>query len=367
MLSVNDLTLREKIAQMLICGIDGVSVSTSTRALVKDTKAGGIILYGKNTPDADSTIDLTYELHSFASESGIPLIIAIDEEHGRVRRIKSGLTRFPDMASIGKLGDAKIVKSIAEITSMELLACGVNMNFAPVCDVNVNSDNAVIGDRSFSPIPETVSKMVAEYIKGGLRTGIALCAKHFPGHGDTSIDSHLDLPVVEKSLEEIVLCELVPFVSAIKAGVQTIMTAHILFPRIDALPATMSKKIISDILINLLGFKSVIISDDMEMGAIAKNYGMLDAFALSINAGVNMFIISAMIRRNIDIDELIDGIEKNVTDGLIDKEAIDASVTKIFKLKFKYMVSNRYLYNKENIMRESSQKFARDIADKMNT
>jgi beta-N-acetylhexosaminidase len=344
------LSLKEKIAQMLICGINGAKVDEESKELVQRTKVGGIILYAKNTPTAADTFKLTYGLKERAAETGIPLIISIDEEHGRVGRIKEGTTRFVDMAAVGRSNDPAIAGEIAAVTSRELMACGINLNFAPVCDVNINPENKVIGDRSFSSDPETAANMVSAYVKKGVRTGMMLCAKHFPGHGDTAVDSHLDLPVVDKPLQEIEKCELVPFKAAIRAKVQTIMTAHIVFPLIDDLPATMSKKIISGILIKKLGFKGIIISDDMNMGAIAENYGVKEAFALSINAGVNMFIVSNMLKHKINVNKLIDDIEKAVSSGAIDERMIDSSVDRILKLKDSHLKD----INPEKTLRESS-------------
>ncbi len=356
---MKELTLKEKIAQMLICGFDGTKANASTTKLVQRLKVGGVILYAKNTPTANSVIEQTRSLHKLAESTALPLIISIDHEHGRVFRIKEGTTRFIDMASVGKMDDLSLLGKIADITSHELLACGVNLNFAPVCDVNINPKNEVIGDRSFSPDPDTTAKMVTAYIKAGARTGILLCAKHFPGHGDTSVDSHKNLPTVDKTLIGIEQCELIPFKAAIDAGVQTIMTAHILFPRIDNIPATMSKTILTDLLRKKLGFNGLIISDDMEMGAIAKNYGTREAFIRSINAGVDMFIISNMISKGIDVEQLIDDLAEAVTNGLIDEGRIAESVNRIVEIKNKYLT--KLCYYNTRLMAEDSLEFAKKI------
>jgi beta-N-acetylhexosaminidase len=269
------------------------------------------------------------------------------------------------MASVGRLNDPELPKKIAKITSKELIACGINLNFAPVCDVNINLKNEVIGDRSFSPDPNVTAKMVSAYIEGGLGSGMILCAKHFPGHGDTSIDSHFELPVVDKSFEALEKCELVPFRAALEAGVQMVMTSHILFPRIDDKPATMSKKIITDILIKKLMFGGVIISDDMEMGAIAKNYGIPEAFKHSINAGVNMFILSGMQGNDVNVDELIEDIAKVVSTKAIDENKIDLSVKKILDLKDTHLTGSYKddFFNKAALRKESSLEFARSLTD----
>ena len=356
-----ELTLKEKIARMLICGISGTTVDEYAKALVQETKVGGIILYGRNTLTAEDTFRLTHSLQELASDT--PLIIAIDEEHGRVRRIKEGTTHFVDMASVGRLNDPELSKKIAEITSKELIVCGINLNFAPVCDVNINLENEVIGDRSFSSDPFVAARMVSAYIEGGLGSGMILCAKHFPGHGDTSIDSHLDLPVVDKSFEALEKCELIPFRAALEAGEQPVMPSHILFKRIDDKPATMSKKIITDILIKKLMFGGVIISDDMEMGAITKNYGMQEAFTHSINAGVNMFIISGMPGNDVNVDELIEDIAKAVSKGTIDENKIDLSLKKILDLKGAHLTRSYIndFFDKAALRKESSLEFAKSL------
>ena len=358
------LTLREKIAQMLICGINGTEIDSASEKLIKSVKVGGIILYAKNTPTARDTFNLTTTLQEAAAETGNPLIIAIDEEHGRVNRIKEGTTRFIDMAAVGAMNDTAYVKEIAAITSRELITLGINMNFAPVCDVNVNPDNEVIGDRSFSADPNAVADMVTAYIKEGTKCGMMLSAKHFPGHGDTSIDSHLDLPRIDKSIEDMEKCELIPFRAAIYANVPSIMTAHILFPELDDKPATMSRKIISELLIDKFWYQGVIISDDMCMGAIQKNYGTRDAFTQAINAGVNMFIISNMLKHDMNINEVIEVIENQVIDGAISIKLIDESVEKILKMKSKYIkdVLRENVLRGNSLRQDSSLKFAERLA-----
>jgi len=365
---MQNLTLKEKIAQMLICGIEGTTVDSAAKELICNEKVGGIILYSKNTPTAHDTFSLTYSLQelALATKGSLPLFIAIDEEHGRVSRIKEGTTHFIDMASVGKLNDTEIVKEIASITSRELIACGINVNFAPVCDVNVNPKNEVIGDRSFSNDPKVVASLVEAYIKEGVEQKMILSAKHFPGHGDTSIDSHLKLPVVQKTLAELEKCELIPFESAIKAGVQMIMTAHILFPKIDNLPATMSKKIITELLLDRFWFNGVIISDDMCMGAIAENYGMEEAFTRSINAGVNMFIISNMLKHKADVSKIIGDIEKSVKSGVIKEDLIDVSIEKILKLKKKYVKETftEKVLRERSLRQKTSLHFAEYLAER---
>ncbi|MFC1855977.1 beta-N-acetylhexosaminidase [Thermodesulfobacteriota bacterium] len=366
MKSENDLTLREKLAQMLIVGIDGTSVDESSKALVLSTKVGGIILYSKNTLTANDTFNLTYALQELAAKNSLPLFIAIDEEHGRVSRIKSGTTHFVDMATIGRLDDLSVVKEIASITSRELIACGINMNFAPVCDVNVNPENEVIGDRSFSSDPDVVAKMVTAYIEEGKKHGMIVCAKHFPGHGDTKIDSHFKLPKVDKDFDALKKCELIPFEAAIKVDVPCIMTAHILFNKISDMPATMSKEIIKGILIDEFWYNGVIISDDMDMAAIADNYGMTEAFILAINAGVNMFIVSNMLKHITDIDKLLGDLEAAVNSGDIAMKMVDESVEKIFKLKKKYInsISREKQLREQSLRQVTSLKFAEHLEKK---
>ncbi len=300
---VSDLTLEEKIGQMLCLGWGGddsyLAVNDQARACVSDLKAGGMIVMGRNvqssgteTIDAAAVRTMIADLQALAPR--IPLLIGTDQEGGRVARFgKAPFTRMPTAKAIGLAQSAELARAAARATGKELAAVGVNWNFAPDADVNSNPLNPVIGDRAFGDSPEIVSAMVAAQVKGYAEGGVLSCAKHFPGHGDTHLDSHLALPSVDVSLEELEARELVPFQAAIKAEAAALMTAHILFPQLDpsGVPATLSSVILTDLLRTSLGFTGLVVTDCLQMKAVADHWGTPRAAVLAAKAGADMLLV----------------------------------------------------------------------------
>ena len=222
----------------------------------------------------------------------LPLWVSVDQEGGRVARLKAPFTEWPPMAALGRSGDVRLAERFARALAAELRAVGVTLDYTPVLDVHTNSRNPVIGDRALSGKAEEVARFGAAIIRTLQAEGIAACGKHFPGHGDTSTDSHLELPLVEHPPDRLRQVEFVPFRAAIEAGVATIMTAHVLVPSLDEKrPATLSRRIVSGLLREELGYDGVILSDDLEMKAIANEYTVPSAAVLAIEAGCDGVLI----------------------------------------------------------------------------
>ena len=283
-----------KCGQRFIAGFEGTTVPDDLRRLVKEHKVGNIILFKRNVENRQQLRKLCDDLQELIlQETGLPAFIAIDQEGGCVSRLPDDCAIVPTAMALAATGDPQNAYDAGVITARELNALGVNFNLAPVMDVNSNPMNPVIGARSYSDDPATVSTFGSAMIRGLEKGGVMSCAKHFPGHGDTAVDSHLGLPKVKKTLEELEACELIPFRAAIDAGVSAIMTTHILFPKLEKehLPATMSKTIMQDVLRGRLGYDGLIVSDCMMMEAIAKYYGTVPGTLAACNAGVDMICI----------------------------------------------------------------------------
>ena len=300
---VADLSLAEKIGQMLCLGWGGdgsyLAVNDQARACVTELNAGGMIVMGRNVVASDTeTIDtaavraMLTDLQKLSPR--IPLLIGTDQEGGRVARFgKAPFTRMPTAQAIGQTSDPNLAQAAARATGQELAAVGVNWNFAPDADVNSNLRNPVIGDRSFGETPGAVAEMVTAQVQGYAEAGVLSCAKHFPGHGGTHLDSHLALPTVDLSEIEMEARELIPFRAAIDAGAQTLMTAHILFPKLDlsGLPATLSTVILTDLLRAKLGFTGLVVTDCLQMKAVADHWGTPRAAVLAAKAGADILLV----------------------------------------------------------------------------
>lgn len=283
-----------KTGQRFMAGFEGTTVPENLRKLVKEHKVGNFILFKRNVENRQQLRALCDELQALAmAETGLPAFITIDQEGGCVSRLPQDCAVTPTAMALAATGDPQNAYDAGLITGRELNALGVNFNLAPVMDVNSNPLNPVIGARSYGDEPETVCRFGSAMTRGLQQGGVMSCAKHFPGHGDTAVDSHLGLPKVDKTLEELEACELIPFRAAIEAGVSSIMTTHILFPQIekDNVPATMSKTIMQGVLRQRLGYQGLIISDCMMMQAIARFYGTVPGALAACNAGVDLICI----------------------------------------------------------------------------
>jgi beta-N-acetylhexosaminidase len=282
--------LRRHIGQLLIAGFDGPALPVEIKSLAREFGLGGVILFARNLAEPEQIAELCFEAARL--DADLPAWVSIDQEGGRVARLTSPFTEFPPLATIGRSGDAGLAARFGRAMALELKAVGVSLDYAPVLDILTNPDNPVIGDRALSDQPEVVARLGAAIVHALQDAGIAACGKHFPGHGDTGSDSHLELPLLEHPIERLRQVELVPFRAAIDAGVASIMTAHVFLPAIDEQrPATLSKRIVSGLLREELKFDGLILSDDLEMKAVAAQYAVPEAAVLAVEAGCDGVLI----------------------------------------------------------------------------
>lgn len=336
---LNKMTLNEKIGQMIIAGFDGTSIDTNTQNLISKYKLSGLILYQTNVKDANQLVNLTNSIKTANSKNKIPLFISVDQEGGRINRMPTSIKDTPSARTIGNKNDEEYAYNIGKVIANELHVFGFNTDFAPVLDIQSNPDNTVIGDRSFGSSSSIVSKLGISMMKGIRSENLIPVVKHFPGHGDTSVDSHLELPLVLNDLTRLNKIELVPFKNAIKEYADMVMVAHILVQKIDPnYPASMSKPIITDLLRKKCGFGGVVISDDMTMGAIAKNYKLKDAAVRAVNAGCDIILVGHGMDNVITVYNSIYSAVKNHT---ISEDTINRSVYRILTLKNKYKINNK--------------------------
>ncbi len=282
--------IRRTIGQLLIGSLPGTTITPELRSLAKEFSLGGVILFGRNIEAPEQVAELSADTQQLASE--LPLWVSVDQEGGRVARLRKPFTEWPPMAVLGRSGDAALARRFAAALAAELSAVGITLDYAPVLDIHTNPRNPVIGDRALAEDADAVARLGAAIIAGLQENGVAACGKHFPGHGDTSVDSHLDLPLVEHPPDRIRRVECVPFREAIGAGVAFIMTAHVLVPSLDEeKPATLSPRIVQGLLREELGFAGVILSDDLEMKAVARSYAVPDSAVQAVAAGCDGILI----------------------------------------------------------------------------
>jgi beta-N-acetylhexosaminidase len=282
-------SLRRQIGQLLIAGFNGAALPIELRSLAREFGLGGVILFARNIVEPEQVAELAYEAARLVPD--LPGWVSVDQEGGRVARLKAPFTEWPPMATLGRSGDVALAERFARALASELKAVGITLDYAPVLDIHTNPKNPVIGDRALAETAELVGRLGAAIIRVLQAEGLAACGKHFPGHGDTSTDSHLELPLVEHPPERLREVEFAPFRAAVEADVATIMTAHVLVPSLDEeMPATLSTRIVG-ILREELGYQGVILSDDLEMKAIAGTYSVPDAAVRAIAAGCDSVLI----------------------------------------------------------------------------
>lgn len=288
------MDVKTAAGQHIMAGLPGTEIDPAFAALVRECKVGNVILFRRNVKNAAQLARLCASLRELiVSETGMEPFIAIDQEGGVVSRFSPDMATTPGAMALAAAGGDAPYRA-ARLTAAQLRAAGVNFDLAPVLDVNSNPLNPVIGVRSFGDLPEEAAERAMGFLRGLLDGGVMACGKHFPGHGDTDTDSHIGLPRVDKSREQLEECELLPFRRAIEAGIPAIMSSHVLFPALEPekLPATMSRRILTGLLREELGFGGVIISDCMEMDAVAKFYGTVNGAAAALKAGADIVCIS---------------------------------------------------------------------------
>jgi beta-N-acetylhexosaminidase len=304
-------SLRRNIGQLLIGSLPGMSVTAELRSLTREFGLGGVTLFSRNIEAPEQVAELGHDLQALASEA--PLWVAVDQEGGRVARLRAPFTEWPPMAVLGRSGDEELAYRFGAALAAELKAVNINLDFAPVLDIHTNPDNPVIGDRALSESAQVVGRLGAAIVRGIQQGGVAACGKHFPGHGDTSVDSHLDLPIVEHPPDRIRRVECVPFERAIRAGVGFMMTAHVLVPSLDEHnPATLSPNIVHGLLREELGFEGVIVSDDLEMKALTRTCSVPDTAVQSVVAGCDGFLVCGgdVERQVASLEALVHAVEE---------------------------------------------------------
>jgi beta-N-acetylhexosaminidase len=284
--------IRRHVGQLALLGFAGPTLPEDVRRIAKAFDLAGVVLFARNVVDPEQVTDLSREVQDLATE--IPLWVSVDQEGGRVARLKRPFTEWPPMITLGRAGDERLAERFARALAAELKAVGISLDFTPVLDVLTNPKNPVIGDRALAERADEVATLGTAIIRTLQAEGIAACGKHFPGHGDSTTDSHFELPIVEHSPDRLEAVELVPFKAAIAAGVSSIMTAHILMPAFDEeRPATMSPAIVDGLLKQKLGFTGLVVTDDLQMKAISGRYGHSEATIGSIAAGCDAVLMCA--------------------------------------------------------------------------
>ncbi|MEA4883112.1 MAG: beta-N-acetylhexosaminidase [Clostridia bacterium] len=335
---LNSMTLEEKIGQMVMVGFDGQSLTPELENHLSQNSVGNVIFFSRNIVDNAQVWAFTRDLQQVAARRRVPIgfITAIDQEGGVVARLLDGVSVFPGNMALGAIGSPNYARRAAEVMAQEMLGLGLNMNLAPVLDVNNNPDNPGIGARSYGEDAELVAKLGTAAIEGSQSVGVIATAKHFPGKGDVTIDSHIDLPHVPHGRERLNSVELVPFKAAIAAGVGAIMTAHVTFPSIEPeplLPATMSRNVLTGLLRNELHFDGITITDDLFMGAISREYGLAEAAIRAIVAGAD---IALMCHKPDEQAFAIRAAVEAARSGRIPRERIDSSVRRVLAAKARF-------------------------------
>jgi beta-N-acetylhexosaminidase len=351
-------TLREKIAQMFLVGVGGNHLTGAERSIIANHPFGGFILFSRNCCAPAQILDLCRDLWNATGNH--PPFIAIDQEGGRVHRLPEPFTHYPAAACIGKQNNVELAYGAGKATAEELALVGINLNFAPVLDVNSNPRNPIIGDRAFAADPAEVVRFSGPWIKGLRDGGIIPCGKHFPGHGDTDKDSHLDLPVVHRSLEELRSVELPPFRSACSNGIEALMTAHVLYSTLDPLlPATLSHKIVTGLLRQELSYDGVVFSDDMEMKAITGHASDEEAVALCVSAGIDVMLYCHELPRAVGVFEFLVALAER--DEAV-RAQVENSYRRITNLKRRYLTKFTGVEDEE-LTRQLARSNHRRIAD----
>ncbi|MFI0418019.1 glycoside hydrolase family 3 protein [Spongiactinospora sp. 9N601] len=335
------MSLSDKVGQLFMPVLYGASadassgenqsrygVATPAKA-IKKYRPGGVIVFpwAGNVKSVAQIVGLTNGMQQASPQ--IPLLVAADQENGTVSRLAPLVTKLPAAAVIGKTGDTSLARQAAEVTGTELRALGINLDFAPVADVNINPRNPVIGPRAYGDDPRKVSRMVAAAVRGFHDAGVASTAKHFPGHGDTNVDSHSGLPVIKHTKSQWAKLDAPPFEAAIKAGVDAVMSAHVVMPELDSSgdPSTLSPKILTGLLRERLGFDGVVSTDALDMAGVRKKYGDGEVAVRAVLAGADLLLMPP------DLPEAHAAVVKAVKSGRISRERLDESVRRLLTLK----------------------------------
>ncbi|WP_246009480.1 beta-N-acetylhexosaminidase [Brevibacillus fluminis] len=337
---LNRLSLEEKIGQLVLVGMDGTTIGTQAKEMIEQYHIGGFIFFKPNIQNATQAVSLFNSLkETNRSVNPIPLFLSVDEEGGRVSRLPNSLVKLPASGTVGKKDNPDFTRGLGQLLGSELKAFGLNVDFAPVMDVASNPKNPVIGDRSFGSDPNRVSRLGVAEMEGIQAESVIPGIKHFPGHGDTSVDSHLGLPIVQHNIKRLRSVELVPFADAVRAGADLVMVAHILLPKLDPdHPSSFSQPIITGLLRKELGFGGVVITDDMTMGAIAKHYDIGASAVQAVLAGGNIVLVGHEFDKQATV---LHALKQAVLNGSMPMKTIDERVYQILALKQKYKLTDK--------------------------
>ena len=318
-----------------MAGFPGHTVPPELRSLAREFDLGGVVLFARNVDEPEQVADISRQAREMAEE--LPLWVSVDQEGGRVARLKGPFTRWPAMATLGRSGDDGLAARFAAALAAELTAVGISLDYTPVLDILTNPSNPAIGDRALADRAEDVARLGRVIIETLQGAGIAACGKHFPGHGDTSLDSHHDLPLVEHPPDRLRRVEMVPFRTAIEAGVAGIMTAHILIPSLDDRPATISPAIVSGILKGELGHRGLVFTDDMEMKGISVPRGVPDAAVQAIIAGCDVALLCGPSQET--QFATVEGLIRAAEDGSLPLKRIEDALTRQRRVKERFLAS----------------------------
>ena len=328
--------IRRDIGQLLIGSLAGPTITPEVRSLAREFSLGGVVLFSRNIEAPEQVAELSIDLQTLALE--FPLWVSVDQEGGRVARLRKPFTEWPPMAVLGRSGSVDLASRFAAALAAELRAVGITLDYAPVLDIHTNPKNPVIGDRALADDADLVARLGEAIVRGLQDNGVAACGKHFPGHGDTSVDSHLDLPLVEHPPDRIRRVECVPFRAAIRADVAFIMTAHVLVPALDQeRPATLSPRIVQAVLRDELGYRGVILSDDLEMKAIAQSYEVPEAAVQAVMAGCDALLVCS---GDADVQAAtLEALVHAVEDGRIAYKRIEDALTRLRRAKERFLAA----------------------------
>ncbi len=328
------MNLARKVGQILMVGFEGTAPTKEIRNLIKEYDLGGVILFSRNIEDPTQCARLTKALQKLSSDA--PLFITVDQEGGRISRLPLPFTQFPSARMLGLCDSIPLTYSHAEAIAKELRSVGINMNFAPVLDVDTNPKNPIIGDRAFGGSPAIVSKHGLAMMVGMIDQKVIVCGKHFPGHGDTSSDSHETLPEIKHPLSRLVDIELKPFIHAVENRIPCIMTAHVRYRGIDdRLPASLSKKVIGQLLRKTIQFNGVVVTDDLEMKGITSSFTVPEAAVQAVKAGSDLILVChSPDQQAAVLEALIHAFEK----GILSEAKLDASLARLLALKERFLL-----------------------------
>jgi len=351
--------LRRHVGRLAVVGFSGHSVPAGLRDLAETFDLGGVIYFDRNIDEPRQLRELSREIGSLAREW--PFWVSVDQEGGRVARLKAPFTTWPPAATMGRHGDEGLAEDVGRAFASELRAVGINLDYAPVLDVLTNSTNRVIGDRAFGDRPEEVARLGAAFVRGLQGAGVAACGKHFPGHGDTVLDSHEALPIVEHDRRRLDAVELPPFRRAIAEGVATIMTAHVLMPAFDEeRPASLSPRIVQRMLKEDLGFEGVVLSDDLGMKAVSGAMGLAESTVAALVAGSD-----AVLMCNSTVDEQVTALEAIIhaaEDGRLSATRIDDAWARQRRVKERFFAAPGPAPALDRIGCDAHQALARQLA-----